>query len=196
MILSDKSIKELIKSGKLVITPFDEDLVQPSSYNLRLANAFRVYRNTKHAFLDSKEPMADFMELLKTENGDPIIIHPNEFILGESLESLEIPDNLVGVIEGRTSLAKMGIGITKAEHVAPGYKGTLTFQITNSSNIPIALYPKMGIAQISFLQMTTPAEFPYGSRKLGSKYQGQHGPAESRLFREFVREVKKITKKK
>lgn len=197
MILSDKSIKELLKSKKLVITPFDEDLVQPSSYNLRLANTFRIFRNTKHAFLDTKKPVSDFMELIEIKNDEPIIIHPREFLLGETREYFEFPNDMVGRLEGKSSLARLGIIIhTTAGYFDPGFKGTGTLEITNLANIPIALYPGMKIAQMSFHYLSTPADFPYGSRSLGSKYQGQHGPTESRLFREFVREVKKITKKK
>lgn len=197
MILSDRSIKEVIKSGKIMITPFEPALVQPSSYNLRLANSFRIFKNIKQAFLDTKKPVTDFMELIEIKNNEPIIIHPREFVLGETREYFEFPKDIVGRLEGKSSLARLGIIIhTTAGYFDPGFKGTATLEISNLANIPIALYPGMKIAQMSFHFLSTPADSPYGSRKLGSKYQGQKGPTESRLFREFVREVKKITKKK
>ncbi len=195
MILSDRSIKELIASKKLVITPFEESLIQPSSYNLRLANSFRLFKNVKQAFLDIKKPVDTLMESFIVENDEPIIIHPREFILGETLEYFEIPNNIVGRLEGRSSLGRVGINISTAGYVDPGYKGSLTFQISNLATIPIALYPQMKVAQISFLQMTTDADMPYGSKELNSKYQGQRGPTESRLFKEFVKTVKRNIKR-
>lgn len=191
MVLSDKSIKELIASKKLVISPYDPDLIQPSSYNLRLANTIRLFRNIKQAFLDVRKPVSDFMEIIKVKDDEPIIIHPREFILGETLEYFEIPDDLVGRLEGKSSLGRIGIIIhSTAGYVDPGFKGTLTLEISNLANIPIALYPKMKIAQMSFHFLSTPAEVPYGSTKLGSKYQGQRGPTESKLFKEFVKFAK------
>lgn len=187
MILSDKTIKELIKSKKLVVAPFDQGLVQPSSYNLRLAKTFRIFKNTKHAFLDVRKPVADFMELISVKDDEPVIIHPREFVLGESIEYFEFPNDIVGRLEGKSSLARLGIIIhTTAGFFDPGFKGTATLEISNLANIPIALYPGMKIGQMSFHYLSTPADVPYGSKKLGSKYQGQKGPTESRLFREFV----------
>ncbi|MBI3887828.1 dCTP deaminase [Candidatus Microgenomates bacterium] len=186
MVLSDKSIKELIKSKKLVVTPFAKSQIQPSSYNLRLANTFRIFKNTKQAFLDTKKPVVDFMELITVEKDEPIMIHPGEFVLGETREYFEFPNDVVGRLEGKSSLARIGIIIhTTAGFFDPGFKGTATLEITNLANIPIALYPDMLIAQMSFLTMTTPAEFPYGSKELGSKYQKQSGPTASLLFRDF-----------
>lgn len=195
MVLSDKSIKELIFAKKLLIKPFDESLIQPSSYNLRLANNFRFFRNFKQAYLDIRRPVSDFMETVKIADDEPIIIHPREFILGETLEYFEIPDDLVGRLEGKSSLGRIGIIIhSTAGYVDPGFKGTLTLEISNLANIPIALYPKMKIAQMSFHYLSTPAKHPYGSAKLKSKYQGQKGPTESKLFREFVRAAKRMKK--
>ena len=196
MVLSDKSIRELIGSGRLVIKPFEESLIQPSSYNIRLANSFRFFRNIKQAYLDVRQPVGDFMETVKMADDEPIIIHPREFILGETLEYFEIPRDLVGRLEGKSSLGRIGIIIhSTAGYVDPGFKGTLTLEISNLANIPIALYPKMKIAQMSFHFLSTPAENPYGSAKLGSKYQGQRGPTESKLFREFVRAAKRVGSK-
>ena len=186
MVLSDKSIKELVKSKKLIITPFDNKLVQPSSYNLRLANSFRIFKNTKQAYLDTKKPVNDFMELITIEKNEPIIIHPREFVLGETREYFEFPNDVVGRLEGKSSLARIGIIIhTTAGFFDPGFKGTATLEISNLANIPIALYADMKIAQMSFLTMTTAAEIPYGSKILGSKYQHQTGPTESKIYRDF-----------
>ncbi|MEK6800681.1 MAG: dCTP deaminase, partial [Nanoarchaeota archaeon] len=147
------------------------------------------------AFLDTKKPVSDFMELIILEKDEPIIIHPREFVLGETREYFEFPNDIVGRLEGKSSLGRIGIIIhSTAGYVDPGFKGTLTLEISNLANIPIALYPKMKIAQMSFHFLSTPADVPYGSPKLGSKYQGQRGPTESKLFREFVRVAKKVKK--
>lgn len=191
MVLSDKTIRELVKSKKLLIFPFDPQLIQPSSYNLRLANKFRIFKNAQQAFLDVREPVADFMEEITIKDDQPIIIHPREFILGETVEYFEIPNDLVGRLEGKSSLGRLGIIIhSTAGYVDPGFRGTLTLEISNLANIPIKLYPKMKIAQMSFHYMSTPAETPYGSKVLGSKYQGQKGPTESKIFKEFTKKKK------
>ena len=135
------------------------------------------------------------MELITIEKDEPIIIHPREFVLGETREYFEFPFDIVGRLEGKSSLARLGIIIhTTAGFFDPGFKGTATLEISNLANIPIALYPDMKIAQMSFLTMTTPAATPYGSKKLESKYQSQTGPTESRLFRDFVKIAKRIKK--
>jgi len=189
MILSDKSIRELVKSGKLLISPFLDELVQPSSYNLRLTDSFRIFKNATRAYLDVRDPVTDYMELIRIKDGQPIIIHPREFILGETMEYFEVPLDIVGRLEGKSSLGRLGIIIhSTAGYIDPGFKGTLTLEISNLANIPIALYPEMMIAQVSFHQLSTPAQVPYGARKLRSKYQGQRGPTESKLYKEFVKE--------
>jgi len=186
MILSDQDILKAITSKKVVITPFKKELIQPSSYDLRLANSFRIFKNTKQAYLDVRNPAGDFMELVTVKENEPIIIHPGEFLLGETMEYFEFPDDLVGRLEGKSSLARIGVVIhATAGYFDPGFKGTGTLEMSNMANIPIALYAGMKIGQMSFYQMTSPAKVPYGSRGLGSKYQGQRGPTESRLFKDF-----------
>ena len=195
MVLSDKTIRQQVLSKRLVISPFIPALIQPSSYELRLANTFRVFKNTKLAFLDVRRPVGDFMELIKVADDEPIIVHPGAFILGETMEYFEFPDDLVGRLEGKSSLARIGIVVhATAGYFDPGFKGTGTLEMSNMANIPIALYPGMKIGQMSFHFLSTPADRPYGSRELGSKYQGQKGPTESKLFREFVRTVKKLSR--
>ena len=195
MILSDQDIKKWVKEKKLIITPFDEELIQPSSYNLRLSSTFRVFRNTQMPYLDIQNPVSGFMEVIQIKKDQPIIIHPREFILGDTMEYFEFPNNLVGRLDGKSSIGRIGIVIhSTAGFFDPGFKGTGTLEISNMANIPIALYPGMKIAQMSFVMMSSPAVVPYGSKALGSKYQGQRGPTESRLFKEFA--VKKFKKNK
>lgn len=196
MILSDKTIRELITQKKLRIFPYREDLVQPSSYNVRLGNSFRIFKNISQPYLDIKEPVEDLMELQTMDHGKPIIIHPGLFVLSETTEYFEFPNNLVGRLEGRSSLGRLGIQIhSTSGYFEPGFKGTASLNIANLSNVPVALYPGMEIAQMVFEEMTTPADIPYGSKKLASKYQGQRGPTESRLFRDFVKKIKNAAKR-
>jgi dCTP deaminase len=186
VILSDRSIREQIAAGRIVVEPFDGGLVQPSSIDLRLGRSFLVFRNTRRAYLDVKEPAEDLMERIDLEPDEPIALHPTEFVLGSTLERVTIPNDLVGRLEGRSSVGRLGIVIhSTAGYIDPGFSGPITLEIANLANIPIRLYPGMRIAQISFSQMTTPAEVPYGQRSLGSKYQGQGAPTPSRLYLDF-----------
>ena len=194
MVLSDKSIRQSVASKKLLIFPFDDSLVQSGSYNVRLGNSFRIFKNTSKPYLDVKEPVEEFMEMLTMDRGKPIIIHPGVFILSETTEYFEFPENFIGRLEGRSSLGRLGIQIhSTAGFFEPGFKGTASLNISNLSGIPVALYPGMQIAQMVFEELTTAAQYPYGSRKLQSKYQGQRGPTESRLFKEFIKSVRKVT---
>jgi len=186
MILSDRSIRELIEAGRLMVEPFEPRMIQPSSIDLRLARKFLVFRNTKKAFLDVREPVDEFMEMLDIEPGRPVILHPKEFVLGSTVERVTVPTDIVGRLEGRSSLGRLGIVIhSTAGYIDPGFSGQITLEISSLANIPIALYPGMRIAQISFSQMTTPADAPYGAGALGSKYQQQDEPTPSRLYLDF-----------
>jgi dCTP deaminase len=186
VILSDRSIREAIESGRLGIEPFEPALIQPSSIDVRLDRRFLVFRNTKRAFIDVKQPAEDLMELIEVGPEEPMFLHPHEFVLGSTLEKVRIPNDLVGRLEGRSSLGRLGIVIhSTAGFVDPAYEGHLTLEISNMANLPIALYPGMRIGQLSFVQMTTAAERPYGPGR-GSKYSGQQLPTASRLYLDFL----------
>jgi dCTP deaminase len=185
VILSDRSINEAIASGRLGIDPFDPTLVQPSSVDVRLDNKFLVFRNTKRAFIDVKQPADDLMELLEVGLDEPMFLHPHEFVLGSTVERVRMPDDLVGRLEGRSSLGRLGIVIhSTAGFIDASFEGHVTLEISNLANLPIALYPRMRIGQISFSLMTTPADRPYGPKR-GSKYSGQRLPTASRLYLDF-----------
>jgi dCTP deaminase len=185
VILSDRSIREAIESGRLGIDPFDPALIQPSSIDVRLDNKFLVFRNTKRAYIDVKQPAEDLMELIEVGLDEPMFLHPHEFVLGSTLERVRIPNDLVGRLEGRSSLGRLGVVIhSTAGFLDPAFEGHVTLEISNLANLPIALYPHMRIGQISFVEMTTPAERPYGPGR-GSKYSGQQLPTASRLYLDF-----------
>src|SRR5213596_4258745 len=186
MILSDRDIRAHIESGRITIDPFDAACVQPSSVDLHVDSQFRVFANSRYPFIDVREEMPDLTELVEVKPDEPFILHPGEFVLGSTLERVALPDDLVARLEGKSSLGRLGLLIhSTAGFIDPGWDGHLTLELSNVANLPIAIYPEMKIGQISFLQMTTPAEHPYGSGAAGSKYQGQRGPTPSRYYQNF-----------
>ncbi|WP_428115864.1 dCTP deaminase [Candidatus Poriferisodalis sp.] len=186
MILSDRSIHEALDSGRIVIEPLADAAVQPSSVDLRLDATFRVFRNHTRKVIDVIEDQTDLTEEVEVAPGDAFILHPGEFALGSTLERVTVPDDLVGRIEGKSSLGRLGLLIhTTAGFVDAGWDGYLTLELSNVANLPITLYPSMKICQISFMEMTTPADHPYGTELLGSKYRSQRGPTPSRYHENF-----------
>jgi dCTP deaminase len=186
MILSDGDIRRELADGRIVIEPFDERDVQPSSIDLHVDRRFRVFANTRYPYIDVREPMPDLTELIEVTGDDPFILHPGEFVLGSTLERVAIPDDLVARLEGKSSLGRLGLLIhSTAGYVDPGWDGYLTLELSNVANLPITIYAGMKIGQISFFRLSSPAEVPYGSKQTRSKYQGQRGPTPSRFFEEF-----------
>ncbi len=188
MVLSDRTIRRLLADGRIGIDPLDESLIQPASVDVRVDRFFRVFRNARYTYIDVKEPMEDLTELLEVEGDEPFILHPGEFVLGSTLERVTLPDDLVARLEGKSSLGRLGLLIhSTAGFVDPGWDGHVTLELSNVANLPITLYAGMKIGQLSFVQLTEPAESPYGSAGLGSKYQGQRGPTPSRYWQNFQR---------
>jgi dCTP deaminase len=186
VILSDRSLREALALGRILIDPLDDGAVQPSSVDLHVDHYFRVFRNDTTPFIDPKESQEDLTELVEVLEGKSFILHPGEFVLGSTLERVALPDDLVARLEGKSSLGRLGLLIhSTAGFVDAGWDGHLTLELSNVATLPIAIYPGMKIGQISFLQMTTPAEHPYGSGATGSKYQGQRGPTPSRYYLNF-----------
>jgi dCTP deaminase len=189
MILSDRTIREALAAGRIEIDPLDERDIQPSSVDLHIDRYFRVFRNHTMRVIDVKEDQEELTELVEASDDDPFILHPGEFVLGSTRERVRLPDDLVARLEGKSSLGRLGLLIhSTAGFVDAGWDGQLTLELSNVANLPITLYPAMKIGQISFLEMTTPAEHPYGSREVGSKYQHQIGPRPSRYFENFRRD--------
>jgi dCTP deaminase len=186
VILSDRTIREELAAGRIVIDPLEERNVQPSSVDLRLDRLFRVFRNHTAPIIDVKLDLEDLTELVQIDPEGVFMLHPGEFVLGATLERVGMPDDLVSRIEGKSSLARLGLLIhSTAGFIDPGFDGHITLELANVATLPITLYPGMKIGQISFMQMTTPADHPYGSEGVGSKYQGQRGPTPSRYYRNF-----------
>ncbi len=186
MVLADRTIRRLIAEGRIGIDPFDDGLVQPSSVDVRVDRYFRVFRNARYPYIDVKQEMEGLTELVEVDGADPFILHPGEFVLGSTLERVTLPDDLVARLEGKSSLGRLGLLIhSTAGFIDPGWDGHVTLELSNVANLPITIYHAMKIGQISFVQMTEPAETPYGSGSIGSKYKGQTGPTPSRYWQNF-----------
>ena len=185
MIFSDRSIKEALAAGTIQIDPYEPSFVQPSSVDLRVGDGFRVFVNHKYSEIDPRSPQEDLTQLVEVGE-DPFMLHPGEFVLGSTLDRVKLGEDVVARLEGKSSLGRLGLLIhSTAGFIAPGFEGHITLEWSNVATLPIAIYPGMKIGQISFYQMTTAAEYPYGSPELGSKYQGQSGPTASRSHRDF-----------
>jgi dCTP deaminase len=185
-VLSDHDIAALLASGRVKVEPYDAADLQPSSVDLHLDRSFRVFRNNRYAFIDVRAPQPDLTELLNVADEEPFVLHPGEFVLGQTLEWVELPNDLVARLEGKSSLGRLGLLIhSTAGYVDPGWKGKLTLELSNVAKLPIALYFGMKIGQISFFEMSSPVDRPYGSSGLGSKYQGQSEPTASAYFEDF-----------
>lgn len=186
VILSDRSIREELAAGRITIEPFDESCIQPSSVDIRLDRLFRVFTNHTSSVIDVKRDNADLTKLVEIDDGGVFILHPGEFVLASTYERLALPDDLVARLEGKSSLARLGLLIhSTAGFIDPGFCGHVTLELSNVATLPITLYPGMKIGQLSFVRMTTPADQPYGTGTIGSKYQDQRGPTPSRYFQNF-----------
>jgi dCTP deaminase len=183
VILSDRDIRKQIASGRVVVEPLEDEMIQPSSVDLHVDNAFRVFHNARYPYIDVRKPQEDLTELVEVPEGEAFILHPGEFVLGSTLEKVTLPDDIVARIEGKSSLGRLGLLIhSTAGFVDAGWTGHLTLELSNVANLPITIYPGMKIGQLCLFEMTSPAERPYGDR---GKYQDQRGPTPSRFYEEF-----------
>ena len=180
-VLSDGTIRRLVEDGRIKIEPWDPARIQPASVDLRLGDSFRVFNNHKVTAIDLREPPENLTEEVIVPEGEAFVIHPGEFCLARTLEWVEIPDDIVARIEGKSSLGRLGLIVhATAGFCDPGWKGTLTLELNNLTRIPIKLWPGLLIAQLSFMTLDSAAERPYGSDGLGSHYQGQRAATASR----------------
>jgi dCTP deaminase len=188
VVLSDRDIRAEIAAGRIVIDPFVPEAVQPSSVDLHLDRRFRVFRNSRYPFIDVRVDQPDMTELVEIAGDDPFILHPGEFVLGSTLERVQLPNDLVARLEGKSSLGRLGLLIhSTAGYVDPGWEGNLTLELSNVANLPITLYDGMKIGQISFQRLSSPAEVGYSDASIGSKYRGQRDPTASLYHRDFER---------
>ena len=184
--LSDKDIKKALKDKWIEISPLDKAFIQPSSVDLRVGTEFRVFENHKYSHIDPKSPQEDLTTVVEASKDEPFVLHPGEFVLGTTYEKVALSNKIVAWLEGKSSLGRIGLLIhSTAGFVDPGFSGYLTLELSNVANLPIKIYPKMKIGQISFYYLNSPSEAKYGDKSYGSKYQGQEGPTPSKSHSDF-----------
>ncbi|WP_405018714.1 dCTP deaminase [Kitasatospora sp. NBC_00070] len=188
MLLSDKDIRTEIDKGRVVIDPFDPAMVQPSSIDVRLDRYFRVFENHRYPFIDPSVEQPDLTRLVEPEGDEAFILHPGEFVLASTYETVTLPDDIASRLEGKSSLGRLGLLThSTAGFIDPGFSGHVTLELSNVATLPIKLYPGMKIGQLCLFRLSSPAEFPYGSERYGSRYMGQRGPTASRSHLNFHR---------
>jgi dCTP deaminase len=184
MVLSDRTIKEEIAKGRIVIEPLTPNCIQPASVDLHLDKRLLVFKMQRYpSYIDVRCNLDHLTELVEIDEDNAFFLDPGEFVLASTLESLTLPDDIVGRLEGKSSLGRLGLLLhSTAGYVDPGWQGNLTIELSNVAKLPITLYYKMKIGQLSFLRLTSPVDRLYGSAGLGSKYQGQTEPTASRYY--------------
>ncbi|HRC42057.1 dCTP deaminase [Nostocoides sp.] len=188
MLLSDRDIAAEVDARRVVLAPWDPSMIQPSSVDVRLDKYFRLFDNHKYPVIDPAQDQPELTRLVEADPADGFVLHPGEFVLGSTLETVTLPDDLAARVEGKSSLGRLGL-LTHATagFVDPGFSGHVTLELSNVATLPIMLWPGMKIGQLAFFRLSSPAENPYGSAKYGSHYQGQRGPTASRSFQNFQR---------
>ncbi len=189
VLLSDRELRKALESGRLGVDPFDPAMVQPSSIDVRLDRFFRVFDNSRYTHIDPQLRQDELTSLVeKDDEDDPFVLHPGEFVLASTFEFFSLPDDLAGRLEGKSSLGRLGLLThSTAGFIDPGFSGHITLELSNVANLPITLWPGMKSGQQCLFQLTSAAEFPYGSPEVGSRYQGQRGPTPSRAYKNFDR---------
>jgi dCTP deaminase len=188
VLLSDRDIRAELAARRVVLEPFDEAMVQPSSVDVRMDKYFRVFENHRYPHIDPAEEQAELTRLVEPEPGEPFILHPGEFVLASTYEVVTLPDDVAGRLEGKSSLGRLGLLThSTAGFIDPGFSGHVTLELSNVATLPIKLWPGMKIGQLCLFRLSSPAEHPYGSAQYGSRYQGQRGPTQSKSHLNFHR---------
>ena len=188
MLLSDRDIRAQIDAGRIALEPYEPDMIQPSSIDVRLDKFFRVFDNHKYTAIDPSIEQPDLTRLVKVDGDKAFVLHPGEFVLGSTYESITLPDDVAARLEGKSSLGRLGLLThSTAGFIDPGFTGNVTLELSNTATLPINLWPGMKIGQFCFFQLSSPAEHPYGSTSYGSRYRGQRGPTASKSHVNFHR---------
>ncbi len=186
MLYSDRDIRSEIADGNVKIAPFDPSMIQPSSIDVRLENSFRVVARYPHTHIDPAVEQPQLTDLVTVPRDEPFILHPGEFVLATTQETVTLPSHIAARLEGKSSLGRLGIMVhSTAGFIDPGFSGTITLELSNMASLPIKLWPGMKIGQLCLIRMTSASEYPYGHEENGSRYQGQSGPTASRAHLDF-----------
>lgn len=188
MVLSDRDIIKALEEGRIRIDPAPdlEKQLGSVSVDFRLGRTFMVFEHSRFSYIDPRHPQSigDAMRTIEVEDDEPFIMQPGDFALASTMESLELPDDLLGRLEGRSSIARLGITVHSTAAVfEPGWVGTATMELSNLGRMPVALYPGMRICAFSFETVSSPVMTPY-REKIGNKYAGQVTPRASQLSEE------------
>lgn len=188
MLLSDRDIRAEINAGRVVVEPYHDDMVQPSSLDVRLDRFFRTFENHRYPYIDPSAEQPDLTRLVQADGEEAFVLHPGEFVLASTYEVVTLPDDVAGRLEGKSSLGRLGLLThSTAGFIDPGFSGHVTLELSNVATLPIKLWPGMKIGQLCLFRLSSSAEHPYGSSLYGSRYQGQRGPTPSRSFMNFHR---------
>ncbi|MBX3069070.1 MAG: dCTP deaminase [Thermomicrobiales bacterium] len=188
MVLSDRDIVAALESGRIRIDPAPDLAVQLGSVSVdfRLGTTFMVFEHSRFSYIDPRHPQSigDAMRTIEVVEDEPFIMQPGDFALASTIESLELPDDLLGRLEGRSSIARLGITVHSTAAVfEPGWIGTATMELSNLGRMAVALYPGMRICAFSFETVSSPVSMPY-RKKVNNKYAGQMSPRPSQLSEE------------
>ena len=188
MLLSDRDIRAEIHSGNIVLDPWDPEMVQPASVDVRMDRWFRVFENHRYPSIDPAEDQPELTRMIEVADGEPFVLHPGEFALASTYEKITLGSDVAARLEGKSSLGRLGLLThSTAGFIDPGFSGHVTLELSNMATLPIKLWPGMKIGQFCFFRLSSAAEHPYGSSQYGSRYQGQRGPTPSRSFLNFHR---------
>ncbi len=188
VLLSDRDIRAEVDAGRVVLDPYDPEMVQPSSIDVRLDKYFRLFDNHRYAVIDPSAEQPDLTHLVEASADEPFVLHPGEFVLGSTYEQVSLPDDVAARLEGKSSLGRLGLLThSTAGFVDPGFSGHVTLELSNVATLPILLWPGMKVGQLCFFRLESAAEHAYGSARYGSRYQGQRGPTASRSWQGFHR---------
>jgi dCTP deaminase len=188
VLLSDRDIHAELESKRVILDPFDATMVQPSSVDVRIDRYFRLFDNHKYPVIDPAQEQPELTRLVEVDSDEAFVLHPGEFVLASTYELVTLPDDVAARLEGKSSLGRLGLLThSTAGFIDPGFSGHVTLELSNVATLPIMLWPGMKIGQLCFFRLSSPAEHPYGSQLMGSRYQDQRGPTASRSHRAFHR---------
>jgi dCTP deaminase len=188
MILSDVDLKKSLDAGEITIDPLFPHALQPASIDLHLGSEFLFFKTDSTVCIDPREPLDDLMESVSIDDTRQFILHPGQFALGMTYETVGVPSTMVGQLEGKSSLGRIGLIVhATAGYIDPGNRLKITLELYNIANLPIKLYYRMPVAQISFTPLLTPTSTPYGKKELGSKYYGDMRPQASKYYQNFLK---------
>ncbi|WP_106507522.1 dCTP deaminase [Brachybacterium timonense] len=188
MLLSDRDIRDQIEAGRVELDPYDPQMVQPASVDVRIDRFFRQFDNHKYAMIDPAQEQAELTREIVMDPDEPYMLHPGEFVLASTYERITLPDDVAARLEGKSSLGRLGLLThSTAGFIDPGFTGHITLELSNMATLPVALWPGMKVGQLCFFRLSSPAERPYGSAGNLNRYLGQRGPTPSRSALNFHR---------